>query len=226
MITCLLQAKLKIGRRFNMSRISITACLVILGSSILFGQSPTPRRYVSPARTSAIPVPAPEIDAGLRTIYSNLGSKTNLYRPGGWFLGASEFIGLPFTPKSDSHVTQIRAAIQYSSGDNQINLSIYSDADGVPGTLLAGPVTVTDLPSQGSCCALAVANVTPLAVKARTEYWVVANTPSTGTGSDFEGAWNDVSKPVVPIAFNGGGTGWFSDNAYGLVAGEVLGTIP
>ena len=31
------------------------------------------------------------------------------------------------------------------------------DAGGVPGTLLAGPVTVTDLPDYGTCCTLAIA---------------------------------------------------------------------
>jgi len=39
-----------------------------------------------------------------------------------------------------------------------VNFSLYSDANGVLGTLLAGPITVTNLPRTFTCCALAVAN--------------------------------------------------------------------
>jgi len=204
---------------------------------MLFGQTRAQRRYVSAPKNSTASVPAQEVDAALRVIHSNLGSKTDVYDSNGWFLegpasnsgGSRIFIGLPFTPKSDAHITQMRAAIHYLQGDNQINLSIYSDADGIPGTLLAGPVTVTNLPNAGTCCTLAVGDISPLAVVAGKHYWLVADTPLTGTGSNFEGVWNDVARPVVPIAFEENsltGAEWFSDDAYGLVAGAVLGTIP
>jgi hypothetical protein len=213
-----------------MRKTLVPACSLVLTAGMLFGQTRAPRRYVSASGNSTASVPAQEVDAALRVIYSNLGSKTDLYGSNGWWLagpasGTQEFISLPFTPKSDAHVTQVLAAIQYFQGDNQINLSIYSDVNGIPGTLLAGPVTVTNLPNGGTCCTLAVANISPLAIVAGTRYWLVANTPSTGTGSNFEGVWKDVAKPVVPIAFDGG-IGWYNDNAYDLVAGAVLGTIP
>ena len=129
---------------------------------------------------------------------------------------------------SNSHVLQVQVAIQYfGSGANQVNLSIYADSGGVPGTLLAGPVTVTNLPSAGTCCLLAVATFSPLAITGGTQYWVVADTPLSGTGSDFSGGWAAVIKPDLPMATNCGScSGWFSFNANGLAAGAVVGTIP
>jgi hypothetical protein len=85
-------------------------------------------------------------------------------------------------------------------------------------------VTVTNLPEGGICCTLAVATFTPVAVTGGNQYWVVADTPATGTGSDFEGEWDMVAK-VVPIAFDVG-DGWFTRDANDLPASEVLGTIP
>lgn len=105
----------------------------------------------------------------------------------------------------------MRAAAEYSCGANQVNLSLYSDHSGAPGTLLAGPVTATNLPIYFSCCKLAVANFsTGVSVTAGTQYWVVADTPSSGTGSDFNGVWEWVgpSKSTVGVS-NGGGWGWF-----------------
>ncbi len=94
------------------------------------------------------------------------------------------------------------------------------------GTLLAGPVTVTNLAGTGTCCTLAVANFSPVAVTGGTRYWVVADTPLTGTGSDFLGEWEWVAKPVFPQAFNDG-FGWFASNSGPTeAAGEVLGSIP
>jgi hypothetical protein len=119
----------------------------------------------------------------------------------------------------------VQVAVHYSSGANQVNLSIYGDSSGVPGTLLAGPVTVTNLPTHGTCCALAVANFSSVGVTGGTQYWVVADTPLTGTGSDFAGGWSEVVRPSIPSAYNRG-KGWSPTNSDTLVAGEVLGTIP
>src|SRR5450755_1283125 len=114
---------------------------------------------------------------------------------------------MPFKPKANAHVSQIRAAVQYSgSGVNQVNLSLYSDVSGAPGVLLAGPVTVKNLPTFFTCCELATANIPSTAVTAGTQYWVVADTPSTGTGSDFYGVWAFVppSKSLVGADLGGG----------------------
>ena len=71
--------------------------------------------------------------------------------------GFSQYISLPFTPTANAHVYQVRAAIQYLSAGtaNEVNISLYSDNAGIPGILLAGPITVSNLSSSG-CCQLAI----------------------------------------------------------------------
>lgn len=62
---------------------------------------------------------------------------------------------LPFTPKTDAHATTLAAAIAAISGTRKINLGIYSDSDGLVGTLLpGGQASTTDIPDFLSCCAL------------------------------------------------------------------------
>lgn len=191
-------------------------------------------RAVHAKQKPGLHIPAQEITEGLTTIYTNLGSKKVAYLgTDGWsitgfnsFGGSSDAfeIGLPFTPKANSHLSQVRAALQYDgSGANQVNFSIYSDADGTPGTLLAGPVTVTNLPNFPSCCTLAVANFTPLALTGATQYWVIANTPASGQGSDFVGVnWN---YKILPFAGSNGVNGWFREIGDTWPAGAVLGTV-
>lgn len=178
-----------------MNRTLVIVCLFALSSHNMFAQSGRNSRAVLTREESAVRIPPQETPAALKKLYSNLGkSKTDLYDDGElWFVSGpnsiykTHNIALPFTPKSNSHVSQVQVAVQYiGSGANQVNLSIYGDAAGVPGTLLAGPVTVTNLPGAG-CCTLAVASFSPLSVTGGTQYWVVADTPLTGQGSDFAG---------------------------------------
>lgn len=212
--------------------------LFILFNLTLFAQDVTSPRIVHTKEKSAIHVPAQEIEAGLKTIYSNLGaSRTELYADEySWTVwgpnstrghGSVQFEGMPFTPKANSLVSQVRVAVQYDgSGANQVNLNIYGDSDGVPGTLLAGPVTVTNLPDSATCCTLAIANFTPVVVTGGTQYWVVVNTPLSGKGSDFTGQWCNSARPLLKMAAMGAGSPWYVMGANLLVAGEVLGTIP
>jgi hypothetical protein len=214
---------------------SLFACFLTFYTLAAVAQAGHSPKIVHIKEKSAIHVPPQEAPAGLKKIYNNLGkSKTDLYEDTqGWgIFGPNsggcciDFAGMPFTPKSDSYVSQVQVAVQYFSGANQVNLSIYSDSYGAPGTLLAGPVTVTNLPEAGTCCTLAVASFTPLAVTGGTQYWVIVNTPLTGTGSDFSGVWVDVVKPVIPVAEYSSEVGWTGLNADWLMAAEVLGTIP
>ncbi len=191
-------------------------------------------RTIHSTEKSAIHIPSAEPQKGLKKIYSNLGSKTAAYNDTEGPIisgpnsgsGFTEFVAIPFTPKANSTVEQVQVAVQYLSGANQVNVSIYGDANGAPGTLLAGPVTATNLPTFGTCCTLGVANFSPLAVTGGTQYWLTADTPSTGTGSDFYGVWDWVGKPLYPQARNKG-SGWTSlEGSPAESAGEVLGSIP
>jgi hypothetical protein len=228
---CRLGPKEEFGGKF-VKKSLLFVCLLALLNLALSAQNAKDPRALHITERSAIHVPPQETPAALKQIYSNLGrSKTDLYNAGDfWGLAGPnsafglEFWAIPFTPKSDSHVSQVRVAVQYARGANQVDLSMYGDASGAPGTLLAGPVTVTNLPAQGTCCPLTVANFSPIAVTGGTQYWVVVDTPLTGTGSDFEGGWA-WAVPTLPYAANTG-SGWATYASNSLAAGEVLGTIP
>jgi hypothetical protein len=176
--------------------------------------------------------PAEEAPAALMKIFSNLGPAETTYTETGYYvagpasaLGESQFIGLPFTPADASHATELEAAISWNSlGANQVNLSLYSDNSGVPGTLLAGPKTVKNLPVFGTCCTLAKAAIPSTALTAGTQYWIVASTPATGTGDDSEDVWNAVYQ--VSIAGDIAGAGYAAFPANNTPAGAVYGTIP
>jgi hypothetical protein len=216
-----------------MKRTLLLVCVLTLCNLMLLAQTGKRPRIVHTTEKFAIHIPPQEAPATLTKIYSNLGTMTNLYTDyEGWYIGGPNatngtgFFGMAFTPKSNSHVSMVQVALQYVSGANQVNLSIYSDSAGAPKTLLAGPVTVVNLPTYGTCCSLAFAHFFPVAVTGATQYWVVADTPLTGTGSDLNGAWDWVAKPTYPTAFDNG-SGWQGFMALAEEpAGEVLGTIP
>lgn len=217
-----------------MKKTLLLLCLLAILNLTLFAQTGEGPRVSRTTEKSTIHVAAADAPAALTKIYSNLGPKTDAYNdtdgltlsgPKSAF-GFTQFVAMPFTPKVNASVTQVQVAVQYRAGANQINLSIYTDASGAPGTLLAGPVTVTNLPIFGTCCTLTVADFSPVAVSAGVRYWVTADTPSTGTGSDFEGVWDWVAKPIYPQARNKG-AGWVAlEGSPAESAGEVLGTTP
>lgn len=209
-------------------------CLLLFGTLTLFAQNGSLAGNPRSTETALNPSQPNEAQAALIIIiYNNLGAKSDAYSTiNGWGVrgpngGGPHFFAMAFTPKANSHVSQVQAAVQYGGkGANQVNLSIYGDSGGSPGTLLAGPVTVTNLSKVGTCCSLAVANFTPLAITGGSRYWIVADTFLTGTGSDFVGLWEWVPKPVYPQAANNG-AGWMGYNSTnGEAAVKVLGTSP
>ena len=216
---------------------SLATCILLLSSTLNAQEPVRAPRTMRAAEKSAVHVPA-ALPAGLVAIYSNLGPSTNAYNDsfgelvaGPASVAALSFAyALPFTPATNAHVREVRAALSYinTGGATQVNLSIYSDASGVPGTLLAGPVTLTNLPEFGTCCTLPLAVLTtPLAVTAGTQYWIVADTPTTGTGDDFYGVWEFIYPKPFLQASNVGGFQW-SQSFGGMedAAAGVFGTVP
>lgn len=214
-----------------MKKTAMFVFAIALCGASLQAQKPKTVEYEGVARFDA---PAVE-PATLQKIFSNLGPATAAYQGSAWSLngpnsiaGSSQFIAMPFKPKANAHVTQVRAALQWNSnGANQVNLSLYSDVGGAPGVLLAGPVTVKNVPVYFTCCKLAIANLPSVAVTAGTQYWVVADTPSTGTGSDFYGVWSFIPPSKLLVGADLAGGGWFSFQATTQEpAGAVYGSIP
>jgi hypothetical protein len=86
-------------------------------------------------------------NAGKVKIFSNLNPIfLSPYTPGfGFFVQGNnvpftieEWRALPFTPRTNVNATTFSAGISHSSGTNQINLGVWSDSDGLPGTPLPG----------------------------------------------------------------------------------------
>ncbi len=109
--------------------------LLSLCNLMLFAQDRGVPKAVHHVEKSAIHVPPQAPPASLKKIYSNLGSsQTDLYNDTmGWEISGPQhnpplFFGLPFTPKSNSHVSQVQVAVQHVNGANQVNLSLYGDS--------------------------------------------------------------------------------------------------
>jgi hypothetical protein len=158
-------------------------------------------------------------NANLKTIYSNLGTKTDTYdKTTGWLVhqancsGSShaQFMAMPFTPKANATVTQIQAAVQWQgSGVNGANLILATDASGLPGKTLHS-WNLKNLANQYTCCKLATAKyANGIKVKKGKQYWVVAQTDAKSLDAcdvwDF--AWNDMKGN---IGYNLG-AGWMTE---------------
>lgn len=210
----------------------VCCCVVLmLACGTLVAQSHKLER-AHPTTPSKVITPAGDIDAALKVIFTNLGpTKTNYYNitAGGYYVtgptntvGASEqAIALPFTPKGNSHVTQLQAAIGYISGTSLVNLALYSDASGVVGTLLAQG-TSTKIPTSGACCQVVSVNIPSTAVTAGTQYWIVASSDDVN-GPDLASVWQPTNT-----ANTGGNValgGWFTFSNL-LPAGAAAGTVP
>ena len=99
--------------------------------------------YMKPP--SPVVAPAQPPSADLVTIYSNLGTGSNVYNAiaGSGVLGRQvpgqprpEWLANGFTPTADHTVTEIQVGVTYVSGDNEMVLSLNEDNGGVPGKVL------------------------------------------------------------------------------------------
>ena len=178
--------------------------------------------------------PMVDSDAAYKKIYSNLGTKTDAYDDAnGWLVmgptntlyGYSQDIAMPFTPKKNATVFQIKIALQYYGyGANAATVALYKDAAGLPGKVAAHK-DIKNLPTFGTCCTLASAKFAKgVKVKKGKQYWVVGTTGSKSTDSVnvWDYLWNDATGD---FAFQQQSGGWVAYNAQ-LCAFAVYGTIP
>jgi hypothetical protein len=176
-------------------------------------------------------VPAESNPAALSTIFTNLGpNATDNYNDttGYYVLGPSnsvalseQWIALPFTPKQNAHVSQLRVAVGWISGTKKIIVGLYSDSSGTVGTLLAQAET-GNIPTDATCCQTANVNITSTAVTKGTQYWIVVTSDDTHA-PDFTGVWQSSNDANTAGDVALGGWFTFSNN---LPAGAAFGTIP
>ncbi len=142
-----------------------------------------------------------DADSGLTVIFSTLGPVNDVYNgEGGWIVAGPEDtytnqqqdVAIPFTPKADSTVTQIKLPIQYYGyGTNNATIEIAADNAGLPGNILAKR-DLKGLPDFGvGCCKLSVWNLaTGVELSASTQYWIVATTDKESTTSAYVWDYN------------------------------------
>jgi hypothetical protein len=159
--------------------------------------------------------PAQLPTAGLTTIYSNLGTGSNVYNAaaGTGILGKNtgmlfpEWLADGFTPTADHTITEIQVGVTWVQGPNTVILSVNTDNNGKPDVALHTWVMFSNLPTFGSCCVLQTAKVPGgIAVKKNTQYWLVLRTFNNNDGT--WDVWNDNFNEVNGPFSNNLGTGW------------------
>jgi len=110
--------------------------------------------------------------------------------------GISGFFAIAFTLNPTPRHRVLAAILYGGSGDNQVNLSIYSDSDDVP-VRFSPAGNCGESGAKRHLLRLGRRQLPPLAVTAGTQYWLVANTPTTGPA-----ATSMARGPRVPSSFS------------------------
>ena len=148
-------------------------------------------RFVSATNAPVATIPGPLPDAQLKTIASNFSTYPlatyfsiwgNTIAQGGANFPFQAWVADAFTPTADATVTKIEvSAGRQGGGFAGFEIGLYSDAGGIPGTVLKSVhIPGSKLSIYGQCCAVTTANLgAGVKVKAGTQYWVaVTTTPS------------------------------------------------
>jgi hypothetical protein len=174
---------------------------------------------------------SPADPASLVTIYSDLGTGTNVYLPNvGWSVTGPEVAGgkvdsaTPFTPKRNFNLVLIKVAILTAAGTNGVTLSLNHDSSGAPGTAIK-TWNLVNLPPFPGCCKLDLARLkNTVRVKKGVQYWLVATTDKAT--QDSSDSWNMNSRSIFgTVAQRFGNGAWeVTKNSALLPAFSVLGT--
>jgi hypothetical protein len=164
-------------------------------------------------------------------IFSNMGpNSSDAYNDttGYYILGPSNSVGLseqaigvPFMPRSNSHVTSLLVAVGWISGTKLVNVGLYSDSFGTVGDLLAGGES-SIIPTFGFCCQVVSVAIPSTAVSFGSQYWIVATSDDTNA-PDFTGVYQ--ASNSGSIAGDVGLGGWFSFTT-NTPAAAAKGTVP
>jgi hypothetical protein len=151
--------------------------------------------------------------AGLTKIFDNIGGKypegTYWCCTGNTMAGSNGmpgfeewWLGTAFTPSADSTVTRIEVVASYISGPANLTLSIASDSNGVPGTVIESWV-IKNLPKFGSCCTVTVQDdKTGIPVTAGTQYWITLTTDAKEKDTWATWEYNDTDQvDSAPTAY-------------------------
>lgn len=198
--------------------LALTLCCLIAQATepdvrgvIIFRGAPSWMEATIPSTGVARPLVAEA--TSLYTIYSNLGPPTSPFNNmNGWIVSGpdtrdgEEHIAMPFTPKYNSEVMEIKAAVQFQSGENGVTISLNEDTNGLPGNALH-TWNLSNLPRFGGCCKLdVVKDGKGLKVEQGKQYWLVATT-NTRTERTID-SWDYTYKSASGSFAANFGTGW------------------
>jgi hypothetical protein len=178
-------------------------------------------RVASVTHGSGFYVPPPPHNDGSVPVFSNIGTK---YPLGLYFccsgatvsgpdseIGFQSWPAMQFTPAADVSVTEIDVAVERITGTDEIDIGLYTDANGVPGTLLKS-FTATGLQGNGGCCGFAVGrDKQGIPIAGGTPYWVAVTTDTGATDTFGNWMFNTTDQlDAVPSAVNKG-SGWVTN---------------
>jgi hypothetical protein len=132
-------------------------------------------------------------------------------------------LAVAFTAPATTRVTEIDVGAGYISGtENLVQVHLYQDAGGVPGTEIWSHATA--LPVDGTCCAIAALKVPPrVKLTAGLQYWVGLGV-AKGAPDTF-GAWygNVADQVDSGLTAINQGSGWTASPALPPPAFGVFG---
>jgi hypothetical protein len=209
----------------------LTATLLTVGGTSLLAQQ---HHFAAASVPDAAQSPD-NAEAGLATIFSNLGPNKDAYDgTGGWiaagpqdtYTNQQQDVAIPFTPASNSTVTRIKVPFQYYGyGKNAGTLALASDASGLPGALLATHDMKNLLVFGVGCCKFTTWILKAgVQVKAGTQYWIVATTDKKSIDSAYvwDYTWNG---GVGTVALQDNLGGWGTVTFLAGPAAGVFGTV-
>jgi hypothetical protein len=171
------------------------------------------------------------------TLYSNLGTGSNVYQEGiGWTisgtgtLGFSQSIGEQFQVTSGGSVGQIDIGVGYVEGTNAFKVTLDADNNGLPGMVLGEWDNLSSPQTFGGCCLLmTISGISGIDLTTGTNYWLTV-APET-VGSTLWGAWNFSNSALSNQAISSdGGVTWNSGGLTNQGAFDILsgggGTTP
>jgi hypothetical protein len=172
-------------------------------------------------RGSGLYAAPPKHDPGTTVIFSNVATK---YPLGLYFccsgatvsgptstLGFQSWPAMQFTPAADASVTEIDAAVEWIEGTDAIDIDLYADSGGLPGTLLKS-FKATNLEGNAGCCAFAVGKDNQgIAITGGTPYWIAITSDANGTDTFANWMFNSSDQlDSLPSAVNKG-AGWVTN---------------
>ena len=138
-------------------------------------------------------------------LYSTLGPNGEYDTQDFWFVDGANYnnqvLAMPFTPSSNATMTDaVLALSNYAGGNNPLNLYLYADDGGQPGTQLATLTQQGVIPPYDTGGGLVQFNCNGCGtVNQGTEYWLVAWEPDPNTQQAWMYAYQDQSGT---FAFN------------------------